>query len=97
MAAVLQQQQWRSGVRHAAGCIRRSFHSTPFQQQDVVARLRWAYQSKKSQHVQAAKRDGATILSVSGDFAHPKLIRDANGADNPAAIYGFGLTSPYEV
>lgn len=67
----------------------------------TVDRLRQEYQVRKQQHVNAANRDGAAILGVSGnvDQLNDRLHYGVSNKveDDPPAIYGFGVTQPHEV
>lgn len=67
----------------------------------TVDRLRQEYQVRKQQHVNAANRDGASILGVSGhvDQLNDRLHYGVSNKveDDPPAIYGFGVTQPHEL
>lgn len=83
----------------------RQLHSTPqWRAEDVLERLRKNFEDKKQEHVEAAKRDGASILSVTGQasdleqsLTHKCGLVNYNEAHKTKAIYGFGYTRPDEV
>ena len=67
---------------------------------DIVEQLRREFNDKKLQHLAAAKRDHAKILSVNGvtdQLPAQRSYRLQEIDKVPEDIYGFGVTSPNEV
>ncbi|KAI7885017.1 HAD-superfamily hydrolase [Lichtheimia hyalospora FSU 10163] len=90
--------QWHKLASPVTLYTLRPLYSTPCRYHaTIVDSLRSNFNAKKQEHIQLAKRDQATILSVTGN-CDGLTTRKNYGQGGPSAdVYGLGITSPNEV